>query len=101
VQDRIDACLHRHQKGVYGPAFGKAALVFVDDLNMPTPEVYGAQPPAELLRQQLTCQGWCALWQSRNCTQMLVSKSIPKVSVMSAFLRPFLHFGQHDTGAHC
>jgi len=66
TQDVIDGKLDKRKKGTFGPPPGKKMLAFIDDLNMPFKEEYGAQPPIEILRQMFVSTPFGLGWYDRK-----------------------------------
>ena len=57
-QETIESKMESKSKKLLGPPEGKSAVFLVDDIIMPKPEQYGAQPPLEVLRQVLGYGGF-------------------------------------------
>ena len=81
TQQTIESKLERRKgKVLYEAVGGKKLILFVDDVNMPAVEKFGAQPPIELLRQYLDFGGFYdrqkfifkEIWNS-----MLISAAAP------------------------
>ncbi|KAL8598268.1 hypothetical protein ACOMHN_035218 [Nucella lapillus] len=77
LQSQIKLRLIKKGRDSMGAPKGRRVVVFVDDVNMPSPEEYGAQPPLELLRQFLELGGFYD-------TKKLVWKDILDVNIVAA-----------------
>ncbi|XP_055593622.1 dynein axonemal heavy chain 12 [Uranotaenia lowii] len=58
TQDLIISKLIKKRRGFFRPPDKLTCVLFIDDMNMPAKEVYGAQPPIELVRQYFDYSHW-------------------------------------------
>ena len=81
TQSAIEARLEKKRATLLGAPLGKQVVVYVDDVNMPAVEEYGAQPPVELLRQILDYRGFYdrskLIWKRVADVSMVVSAAPP------------------------
>jgi dynein heavy chain len=81
AQDILDGKLMQRRTNLFGPPGGKKLASFIDDLNMPAPETFHAQPPLELIRQLIDQHGWYN-------RKELVFKTIIDVHLLAAMAPP-------------
>ncbi|CAN9505279.1 unnamed protein product [Ophioblennius macclurei] len=58
IQAVVESRLEKRTKRVFVPTSGKRLLCFLDDLNMPAHDLFGSQPPLELLRHWIDYGFW-------------------------------------------
>lgn len=96
IQSLIEAKFEKKRKALLGPPGKKHAVIFVDDVNLPMMEEYGAQPPIELLRQYLDFKGFYDrekhFWKTISNTVLICAAAPPgggRSELSPRFMRHF------------
>ncbi|XP_028992315.1 dynein axonemal heavy chain 2 isoform X2 [Betta splendens] len=58
IQAIVESQIEKRTKNVFVPTGGKRLLCLLDDLNMPAHDLFGSQPPLELLRMWIDYGFW-------------------------------------------
>jgi len=81
TQLAIEGKLERIKKTLLGSKPGHQAVLFIDDVNMPQVQEYGAQPPIELLRLLIDKHGVYdrkeRFWKTVHSTNLLLCSAPP------------------------
>lgn len=84
VQSIIESRVEKRTKGVYVPFGGKSMITFMDDLNMPAKDMFGSQPPLELIRLWIDYGFWYdRMKQSIKHIRVSIPRLCSQVSVLS------------------
>eukprot|EP00930_Biecheleria_cincta_P008309 TRINITY_DN10972_c0_g3_i1.p1 TRINITY_DN10972_c0_g3~~TRINITY_DN10972_c0_g3_i1.p1 ORF type:complete len:4176 (-),score=874.55 TRINITY_DN10972_c0_g3_i1:69-11708(-) len=96
VVDQFENRLERKRKNLLGAPPGTTMIFFIDDVNMPMLEYYGAQPPIELLRQVVDYGGFYdqkkLFWKNVADTLFITACGPPGGGRMVVTPRLFRHF---------
>ncbi|XP_013098623.2 dynein axonemal heavy chain 2 [Stomoxys calcitrans] len=73
LQESIENRTEKRTKTHFVPIGGKKMICFMDDFNMPAKDVYGSQPPLELIRQWIDYKYW---FNRRNQQKIYVTNTL-------------------------
>lgn len=103
TQNNIESKLEKKRKKSRGAKGTLKTLIFVDDINMPEVEKYGAQPPIELLRQLLDTKGFYDrqqfFWKEIEKFTLVCAAAPPgggRSHLSQRFMKHFMIFNVND-----